>query len=142
MVSDFGATHPYPFQMIVPPPPPRASMAIHVISVFDKVYKWSLDKLYFTKSIIIVLQKSENRHVSRFAILISPIDCCVRIKCISLTAQYWMMISSYRFLDSDSIQHYCIPGCLLIHLNISLYNTDIKVQFFFKSILHNVKQCL
>ena len=22
MVSDFGATHPYPFQMLVPPPPP------------------------------------------------------------------------------------------------------------------------
>ena len=23
MVSDFGATHPYLFQMLVPPPPPR-----------------------------------------------------------------------------------------------------------------------
>ena len=24
MVSDFGAAHPYLFQMLVPPPPPRA----------------------------------------------------------------------------------------------------------------------
>ena len=29
MVSDFGATHPYPFQMLVPPPPGALPLAPH-----------------------------------------------------------------------------------------------------------------
>ena len=70
-----------------------------------------------------------------------PIDYCVRIK-------YWqtiysMVIFSHRFLDSD-----CINFKTFAHLAVywpfwtSLYNIDIKVQQYFKSILHDVKQCL
>ena len=56
---------------------------------------------------------------------------------------YSVVIFSHRFLDSD-----CINVKTFAFLAVywpfwtSLYNTDIKVQQFLKSILHNVKQCL
>ena len=55
---------------------------------------------------------------------------------------YSVVIFSYRYLDSDriNVRNFCIPGCILAHLNTILYNTDIKVQFFFfKWSFHNVK---
>ena len=52
-------------------------MALHAFSVFDKVYKWSPEKIALEKHQ--VLQRSENRQVTGFIILMSPMDCCVRI---------------------------------------------------------------
>ena len=54
-------------------------MSLHAISFFDKVYKLNPEKIVPHKHHE-VLQKSENRQVTRFTILISLIDCCVRIK--------------------------------------------------------------
>ena len=52
----------------------------------------------------IVLQKSENRQVTRFTILIFPhIHCCVRIKVNPVVTAYLMKIFSHRFLGSDCI---------------------------------------
>ena len=52
------------------------------------------------------------------------------------------MIFSHRYLDSDCI-NFKTFAFLAVYWPFwtSLYNTDIKVQFF-KAILHNVKQCL
>ena len=39
------------------------------------------------------------------------------------------------------LQHFCIPGCLLIHLNIIIqHRQQSKFQQFLKSSLPNIKQ--
>ena len=81
----------------------------------------ALKKKYFKSTIRCfkrVRNKQETRLVTR---LISPmIDRCVRIK--AKPDRYWMTIFSQRFIDSDctNFKNFCIPGCLLIHLNITI----------------------
>ena len=55
-----------------------------------------------------------------FTILISPIDCCVRInhKPVSLLNGWYSVIDI--LIVTASISKLCIPGCLLIHLNINI----------------------
>ena len=57
-------------------------MALHAIRVFDKDVKMKPWKKIVLQKHHLVLQKSENRQVTRFTILIPPpppIDYCVRI---------------------------------------------------------------
>ena len=54
MVSDFGATHPYPFQMWVPPPPPPRGPSSHGRDLFNfstwKCAIWALWGIPFSRS--------------------------------------------------------------------------------------------
>ena len=51
-------------------------MSLHAISVFDKVSKWSPEKIALQKH----HQRSENRQITiDLSYSFLPIDCCVRI---------------------------------------------------------------
>ena len=47
-------------------------MALHAISFLDKVYKWSPEKIAPRKHHQVLLQRSQNRQVTGFILLISP----------------------------------------------------------------------
>ena len=56
---------------------------------------------------------------------------------------YSLMIFCHRFLESDCINFKTVAFLAVYSSNLtSLHNTDIKVQKYFKFILHNVKQRL
>ena len=56
--------------------------SVNSSKVFDKVEKWSPDKIALEKHHL-VLQRCENRQVTRFPVLISPIDC-----------YYWLLVKN------------------------------------------------
>ena len=62
-----------------------------------------------------------------------PIDCCVRM--VSLTILFsgnYSVIHVDRYLDSDYInfRNLCIPGCLLVHLNIIIQHRHQSSKIF------------
>ena len=53
-------------------------MSLHAISVFDKVYKWSPEKLHL-KSTIKCFKEVKIDKWPDLSYSVLPIDCCVRI---------------------------------------------------------------
>ena len=58
------------------------------------------------------------------------IDCCVRFN--GKPVGFSVVVFSYRYIDSDPIKKNCIPGCLLVHLNIIIQHRHQSSTIFLK----------
>ena len=119
-------------------------MALRSISVFDKVSKWSPEKIALQKASSSASHKMKIDKWPDLPHSFSPIDCCVRInhKPCSLFIACYSVI--YILIVTQSLINFCIAGCLLIYLNIIIQYIS-KFYFFLyraSTMLNNVFKCL
>ena len=116
-------------------------MALHAISVFDMVYKWSPEKILHLKSTIKCLKEVKIDKLLDLPYSFLPIDCCVRIKWWAWPfIQWWYSVIDILIVTAEISTTKIVFLAVYWSIWISSYNTDIKVLFFYgaSTMLNNV----